>query len=121
MTQSVAIQFVLLLKNWFPLHSAFLHPNHSLLPLKNTQTMCPHANGEALPNDTSNMVPVDTNGPSSSRSNGVRANGNTTHPREQQKRNPYAPRASDFLSNISNFNIIESTLRGQSLLDLCTE
>ncbi|PPR02619.1 hypothetical protein CVT24_002190 [Panaeolus cyanescens] len=28
-----------------------------------------------------------------------------------QKLNPYAPRASDFLSNISNFNIIESTLR----------
>jgi len=31
---------------------------------------------------------------------------------EAQKQNPYAPRASDFLSNISNFNIIESTLRG---------
>ncbi|THU88477.1 homocitrate synthase [Dendrothele bispora CBS 962.96] len=29
---------------------------------------------------------------------------------EAQKRNPYAPRASDFLSDISNFNIIESTL-----------
>lgn len=71
--------------------------------------MCPHSNGDALPNDTSNMVSVDTNGPSS------RANGNTLHPREQQRRNPYAPRASDFLSNISNFNIIESTLRGQSL------
>lgn len=32
---------------------------------------------------------------------------------EKQKSNPYAPRASDFLSNISNFNIIESTLRGK--------
>jgi homocitrate synthase len=31
---------------------------------------------------------------------------------DRQKLNPYAPRASDFLSNISNFNIIESTLRG---------
>jgi len=31
---------------------------------------------------------------------------------ERQNLNPYAPRASDFLSNISNFNIIESTLRG---------
>jgi homocitrate synthase len=30
----------------------------------------------------------------------------------KEKRNPYAPRAADFLSNISNFNIIESTLRG---------
>ncbi|EEB88378.1 hypothetical protein MPER_13819, partial [Moniliophthora perniciosa FA553] len=28
-----------------------------------------------------------------------------------QRHNPYAPRASDFLSNVSNFNIIESTLR----------
>lgn len=27
-------------------------------------------------------------------------------------RNPYAPRYSDFLSNVSNFKIIESTLRG---------
>jgi homocitrate synthase len=31
-----------------------------------------------------------------------------------QNRNPYAPRPSDFLSNVSNFNIIESTLRGPS-------
>jgi len=29
-----------------------------------------------------------------------------------QRRNPYAPRASDFLNNVSNFKIIESTLRG---------
>ena len=29
-----------------------------------------------------------------------------------QRANPYAPRASDFLNNISNFKIIESTLRG---------
>lgn len=31
---------------------------------------------------------------------------------QQQQRNPYAPRYSDFLSNVSNFKIIESTLRG---------
>jgi hypothetical protein len=31
---------------------------------------------------------------------------------QQQRRNPYAPRYADFLSNISNFKIIESTLRG---------
>ena len=30
----------------------------------------------------------------------------------QQQRNPYAPRYADFLSNVSNFKIIESTLRG---------
>lgn len=36
---------------------------------------------------------------------------------EQQRRNPYAPRAADFLSNISNFNIIESTLRGSFSFD----
>lgn len=29
--------------------------------------------------------------------------------------NPYAPRYADFLSNVSNFNIIESTLRGTPL------
>lgn len=29
-----------------------------------------------------------------------------------QRRNPYATRASDFLNNVSNFKIIESTLRG---------
>lgn len=29
--------------------------------------------------------------------------------------NPYAPRYADFLSNVSNFNIIESTLRGKHL------
>ena len=38
--------------------------------------------------------------------NGVAAGRNDRH------RNPYAPRASDFLNNISNFKIIESTLRG---------
>lgn len=29
------------------------------------------------------------------------------------KVNPYAPRYADFLSNVSDFNIIESTLRGE--------
>ncbi|KZV97461.1 homocitrate synthase [Exidia glandulosa HHB12029] len=32
-------------------------------------------------------------------------------PSQAQQRNPYAPRYADFLSNISNFSIIESTLR----------
>lgn len=85
--------------------------------------MCPHANGDSTPNDPSQMIPVDlSNGTShqaSVQSNGV--NGHATPNgaanssyAEQQKRNPYAPRASDFLSNISNFKIIESTLRGTS-------
>jgi hypothetical protein len=44
---------------------------------------------------------------------------NSAHPNGQssakQRRNPYAPRASDFLNNVSNFKIIESTLRGFSI------
>lgn len=92
--------------------------------------MCPHANGDALPNGTSQMVAVDmSNGAthtSSVKSNGVNghSNGVNGHSHgtntgakilEQQQRNPYAPRASDFLSNVSNFKIIESTLRGLSV------
>ncbi|KAI0806336.1 HMGL-like-domain-containing protein [Irpex lacteus] len=86
--------------------------------------MCPHANGDSTPNDVSQMVPVDlTNGTGShsssvttngvnGHSNGVNGNANgANRHQEQQRRNPYAPRASDFLSNVSNFNIIESTLR----------
>lgn len=76
--------------------------------------MCPHTNGDSLSSDRSEMVQVDL-------SNGVKTNGVNGRPtnnpsikviQEQQKRNPYAPRASDFLSNVSNFKIIESTLRG---------
>ena len=40
----------------------------------------------------------------------TRPNGVNGH--HQQRHNPYAPRASDFLNNVSNFKIIESTLRG---------
>lgn len=39
-------------------------------------------------------------------------NGANGHSSGTQNRNPYAPRASDFLNNVSNFKIIESTLRG---------
>ena len=81
--------------------------------------MCPHTNGDSTPNDPSQMVPVDlTNGASHSSSvktngvNGHASNGATEPSVERQRRNPYAPRASDFLSNVSNFKIIESTLRG---------
>ena len=82
--------------------------------------MCPHANGDSTPNDPSQMVPVDlTNGTShqsSVKTNGVNGhatNGAADSHADRQKRNPYAPRASDFLSNVSNFKIIESTLRGE--------
>jgi homocitrate synthase len=80
--------------------------------------MCPHANGDSLSADPSQMVSVDTgrtngltngaNGHSNLHSNG-RLDPTTTN---AQPRNPYAPRYAEFLSNISNFNIIESTLRG---------
>ncbi|KAG6332496.1 hypothetical protein ID866_6598 [Astraeus odoratus] len=46
----------------------------------------------------------------SSSMNGVAPNSGNGH-HQQQHRNPYAPRASDFLNNVSNFKIIESTLR----------
>lgn len=79
--------------------------------------MCPHANGDSTPvADKADMVPIPlTNGV---KTNGVNANGKRGTSRaanrsaSDQQHNPYAPRASDFLSNISNFNIIESTLRG---------
>lgn len=81
--------------------------------------MCPHSTADVLPAEKSDMVSVPlTNG--SNGSNGVHTNGKrgstrSNAPRiDQPQRNPYAPRASDFLSNISNFNIIESTLRGLS-------
>lgn len=80
--------------------------------------MCPHTNGDSLPHDASEMVEVPlTNGSTSNGVNGSGKRGTSHNPNlakslDSQHRNPYAPRASDFLSNISNFNIIESTLRG---------
>ena len=88
--------------------------------------MCPCQNGasEQQSAEKSEMVQVPLNGSTSAHSvastaaasNGVNghANGtaNGTAPRPQRPINPYAPRASDFLSNVSNFKIIESTLRG---------
>lgn len=69
--------------------------------------MCPHEKAEVLPVNPTEMVAVVA-------TNGKKLNGHGAL-REQQQRNPYAPRASDFLSNISNFSIIESTLRGLSV------
>lgn len=84
--------------------------------------MCPHANGDMLPADASQMVPVDmshtngsTNGVNGDANGHVNGNVNgRSRPvaANAQPRNPYAPRYADFLSNVSNFNIIESTLRG---------
>lgn len=66
--------------------------------------------------DKTQMIQINgANGLNAAKSNGINgANGANGHPSEAQRRNPYAPRASDFLSNISNFSIIESTLRGTS-------
>ncbi|KAF8968012.1 putative LYS20-homocitrate synthase [Flammula alnicola] len=78
--------------------------------------MCPHQNADDLPvTNKSELVEVPLiNGV---KINGVNANGErgtshlkTSHP-EQQRANPYAPCAADFLPNILNFNIIESRLR----------
>jgi homocitrate synthase len=74
--------------------------------------MCPHDNGDALSHDPSEMVAVQTNGSNGRAATNGKSNGRVT---DQQRFNPYAPRASDFLSNVSNFNIIESTLRGKGV------
>jgi len=82
--------------------------------------MCPHQNGDSLATvtDTSEMiaVPMSNDNVKGKRGTAARGNGVNGHANhlDQPRRNPYAPRASDFLSNISNFNIIESTLRGSS-------
>lgn len=71
--------------------------------------MCPHQNGDALDTGSQNLIAVEI------KPNGIQKRGTSSVNRahlEQQRQNPYAPRASDFLSNICNFNIIESTLRG---------
>jgi homocitrate synthase len=73
--------------------------------------MCPqdNVNGASPSPAKSEMVAVD--GVSRPAANGVHTNGKPAAAAVQ--RNPYAPRYADFLSNISNFKIIESTLRGQ--------
>ena len=85
--------------------------------------MCPCQNGASQPADNSEMVQVPLNGSTSAHSVSSNANGHptangaangTANGRSTRPFNPYAPRASDFLSNVSNFKIIESTLRGES-------
>lgn len=84
--------------------------------------MCPHANGDSLPVEQQDMVPVNglSSRPSPAKTNGINGtngvNGHSSRSRSEAPKNPYAPRYADFLSNVSNFNIIESTLRGTLLL-----
>lgn len=80
--------------------------------------MCPHQHGDTLPTERSEMIQVPlTNGTANtSGKRGTSRSNDAVNLLEQQRRNPYAPRAADFLSNISNFNIIESTLRGLYLI-----
>ncbi|GHJ87905.1 hypothetical protein NliqN6_4307 [Naganishia liquefaciens] len=85
--------------------------------------MCPPADdANAAPPRKEDCVPIETNAPSIPTVNGQQ-NGeshlpagaqpqhhsNGTH--QNKKKNPYGPRYSDFLSNTSNWSIIESTLR----------
>lgn len=81
--------------------------------------MCPHANGDSTPVDKDDMVAVENTVPVNG-ANGqpaVKKRGTTRDPNahKNEVKNPYAARASDLLSNICNFNIIESTLRGAQL------
>ncbi|KAG8748097.1 Homocitrate synthase isozyme [Ceratobasidium sp. 414] len=77
--------------------------------------MCPHTNADVHPNDE--MVPVDISSAppvaqSATNSTNGHSNGtNGTSNGRVRPANPYAPRYADFLSNVSNFKIIESTLR----------
>lgn len=86
--------------------------------------MCPPADEpNAAPPRKEDCVPIETNAPSIPTQNGQQ-NGESHLPAgaqpqhhsngTQKKKNPYGPRYSDFLSNTSNWSIIESTLRGES-------
>ncbi|KAG6373416.1 hypothetical protein JVT61DRAFT_6565 [Boletus reticuloceps] len=73
-------------------------------------TMCPHHNADSLPTQNDDMVIVDITA-SNGHHNGVNGVNGVNAGRDNRRHNPYAPRASDFLNNVSNFKIIESTLR----------
>lgn len=87
--------------------------------------MCPPADEpNAAPPRKEDCVPIETNAPSIPTQNGQQ-NGESHLPagaqpqhhsngtQQNKKKNPYGPRYSDFLSNTSNWSIIESTLRGK--------
>lgn len=84
--------------------------------------MCPHAidspteapkKEDCVPIDTSSPAIPGTNGQQNDESNRPAAAQPQHHSNGQAKKNPYGPRYSDFLSNTSNWSIIESTLRGE--------
>jgi homocitrate synthase len=81
--------------------------------------MCPRQTGDAPSGDSQDMVAVEGTQKSLNGYHGLNgtahSNGVNGHSSMKQHRNPYAPRASDFLNNVSNFKIIESTLRGLPL------
>ena len=81
------------------------NPETSTTPVNRTDMVGVESQRVGRPSQATNGVNGHTNG-----ANG-RANGQTTRP--NQRVNPYAPQASDFLNNVANFKIIESTLRGQ--------
>lgn len=71
--------------------------------------MCPPPTSDLTqaPASKDELIPIDTSAPNIPMPN--------EQPQQQHhKRNPYGPRYSDFLSNTSNWQIIESTLRGES-------
>ncbi|KAI0279277.1 hypothetical protein BGY98DRAFT_1096241 [Russula aff. rugulosa BPL654] len=72
--------------------------------------MCPHRNDDLPSENAEEMVAIEgtSNSHYAANGNGAHSNGQSS---AKQHRNPYAPRASDFLNNVSNFKIIESTLR----------
>jgi homocitrate synthase len=78
--------------------------------------MCPHGTDDISPENARDMVAIEGT-PNSLNGhhapNGAHPNGQSS---VKQRRNPYAPRASDFLNNVSNFKIIESTLRGSCIV-----
>ena len=77
-----------------------------------------HTQDASAPVDRNNMVGVENGrvGRPTQATNGVNGHTNgvngASSSRPTQRTNPYAPRASDFLNNVANFKIIESTLRG---------
>lgn len=86
--------------------------------------MCPscQCNSSSAPADRSEMVGVENQrvGRPAQAVNGVNGVNGHANPRQNgvaqrpaHRTNPYAPRASDFLNNVANFKIIESTLRGE--------
>lgn len=81
-----------------------------------------HAQDASAPADRNDMVGVENSqrvGRPAQAVNGVNGHANGVNgiggpSKPAQRNNPYAPRASDFLNNVTNFKIIESTLRGPS-------